>query len=205
MALLSLLLPLFWQDSVKLTHTYTKGHEVTYTVSVALTRDKVEMSGDVTFRTLDDAGTHRVSAPDITVTERNDKEKASFTIPKLVLDEKGLGGRFTYTERRMPFIVAMVGSYLPNDAIKAGEKFDVSGRYQSFFVLGSGKLMEIGAKNGKQLATIQYEIQLNPNGGEPGVLSVKSVFEVATGELVSSEGKLDIEGATGAVSVKRKA
>lgn len=185
--------------SVKLAHVFTTGHESRYEVSVSLTRDRVDMAGQVLLKALDDKGLHNAQVSNLEIVERGHKETESFSVPKLQLDDMGLGGNFDYEEEKLPLVVALVAGYLPGASIEKGSKFEVSDRLQTFFVIGSGKLIDADAKK----ATIQYEINLNPNGGEPGVLSVASVFDLATGDLISAKGKLDIEGASGPVSIKR--
>jgi hypothetical protein len=206
MPLASLLLAtvLATQAPVKLAHTYVVDQSVTYSFDLNI-HDEMSFVGDITFKTLDSKGNHQVSAPDIKVKMGGNEEKRDYKSDKVLLDSHGLAGSYEFNDTDIPFIVSTLCGYLPNKEVTKDAKFTFEDKFENYSLKGTGTLLELAEKDSKQTATIDYEIHVSPSAESEGILRIKSTFDVATGQLISCKGKVEIEGQESNVTVKRKA
>lgn len=207
MALASLLLTtvLLAQQPVKLSHTYVKDQKVTYALTLNIPDQGLEISSDLTFTTKDDKGTHEAKSPAVVI-KKDGAEVASneLTIDKLALDPKGLAPTYEFNDTGIAIIIANMCAYMPDKEVAEGATFAVSEKKENYTVEGNGKLLSIEEKDGKKLATVELTLDVAPTSEKPGHLVVKSVFDLATGQLVSSKGTVDIENGKVEITIKRK-
>lgn len=207
MALASLLLAtvLVAQQPVKLSHTYVKDQKVTYALTITDSNQGLEITSDLTFTTKDDKGTHEAKSPAVVI-KKDGAEVASneLTVEKLTLDSKGLAPTYEFNDTGIAIIIANLCAYMPDKEVAEGATFDVNEKKENYTVQGNGKLLSIGEKDGKKLATVELKLDVAPTSENPGHLVVKSVFDIATGQLVSSKGTVEIDSGKIEVSITRK-
>lgn len=207
MALASLLLAtvLVAQPPVKLSHSYVKDQKVTYALSLNIADQGLEISGDLTFTTKDDKGNHEAKSPGVAIKKDGaEVSKSELTVDKLPLDSKGLAPNYEFNDTGIAIIIANICGYLPDKEIAEGGSFDVNEKKENYTIQGNGKLLSIEEKDGKKLAKIELKLDVAPTSENPGHLVVESVFDVATGQLVSSKGTVDIDNGKVDIKIERK-
>lgn len=192
---------------VKLAHSYKKDAKTTYALEITIADGQGKVSGDVTFTALDADGNHKVSAPKLALSMQGMEDTREFNADKVKIDAKGLVEQLEFNETGIALILPTVLAYLPGSSIEKDKSFDVKEKRENYTMEGTGKLISLAEKDGKQLATVEYSISIQPNEqSDAGVLKFKSTFEVETGQLVSSEGTAEIgQDAASPFKVKRKA
>lgn len=208
MALVSLLLAtaLMGQAPVKLAHTYVKDQKTVYAMELKFPEGMGQITADIIFVTLDTDGNHSISVPKLTMAAGGEETTKTYESAKTKFDDKGLTEELEFDETGVAVILPSVMSYLPAASIEKDKEFEVKEKREKYTLEGKGKLIELAEKDGKQLVTIEYKLTLQPSGkDEPGVLTFTSIFEVATGQLVSSKGTAEIgQTPSTPISVVRK-
>lgn len=207
MALTTLLIAtlLAAQSPAKLAHTYAKDTKATYSIEVKVPDGDGVITSDVTFTSLDAEGNHKVSAPKVSVSMGGSEQTAELNIEKIKFDANGLVEQLEFSETGVALILPTVLSYLPNSSVEKNKSFEVKEKRESYTLEGSGKVIEYKEKEGKSQVVIEYKISLTPGGAEPGQLTFKSTFDVATGQLLLSEGTVEIGSQSPApFTVKKK-
>jgi len=207
MALVSLLLAttLIAAEPVKLTHTYVKDTKSAYALELKLEGADGRISGDVTFTALDSSGSHSMSCPSMKMAMFGSEQSIDASLDKLTLDSKGLAKSLTFDERGIAVIIPTIFGFLPDAAVEVGKSFDIKEKRDDYSLSGSGKLLEVIEKDGVKTAVIEYKMSVEPaSEAEPGTFAFTSTFDVATGQLISSKGKVDVGANKTEVTLKKK-
>jgi hypothetical protein len=210
MALLSVLLAtaLLGQGPAptKLAHTYVKDQKSVYALEVKLPDEVGQITAEITFVDLDTEGNRSISAPKIILSANGGETTNNLESPKTKFDERGLTNNLEFNDTGIAVIIPSILSYLPATSVEKDKEFQIKEKRENYTLDGTGKLIDLTEKDGKQLATIEYKLSLKPTEeAEPGVFAFKSVFEIATGQLVSSQGTVEIgPGQSMPIIIKRK-
>ena len=113
---------------------------------------------------------------------------------KTVLNKNGMPHELEVKDERWIFVLAALSGYLPSGDVKVGGDFEIDWKSATngTTAKGKGTLQKVLTEGGVKIGVIKSSITVTPADDEPGSIEVTSKIEIATGRLVSTEGKVKV-------------